>query len=108
MKLKKRIQKIFCKDVLVRVKHLEENVINITAEKDDLSEKLAAAELAYNMLLSEYDNYRKRYMEKRTSPKWCPLAVVVALGEAAKVGTISSEALAKVSVALSERVSTNE
>lgn len=59
MKLKNLIQRIFCKDLLDRVAKLEETVTNITAERDDLSEQLAAAELAYNILRTEYDNYCK-------------------------------------------------
>lgn len=59
MKLKNLIQRIFCKDLLDRVAKLEETVTNITAERDDLSEQLEAAELAYNILRTEYDNYRK-------------------------------------------------
>ena len=59
MKLKNLIQRIFCKDLLDRVAKLEETVTNITAERDALSDQLAAAELANNILRTEYDNYRK-------------------------------------------------
>lgn len=59
MKLKNLIQRIFCKDLLERVAKLEETLTNITAERDDLSDQLAAAELANNILRTEYDNYRK-------------------------------------------------
>ena len=58
MKLKNLIQRIFCKDLLDRVAKLEETVTNITAERDALSDQLAAAELANNILRTEYDNYR--------------------------------------------------
>ena len=59
MKLKNLIQRIFCKDLLDRVAKLEETVTNITAERDALSDQLAAAELANNILRTEYDNYKK-------------------------------------------------
>lgn len=126
MKLKQFFQRIFCKDLLDRVVKLEEKVTNITAERDDLSEKLEAAELAYNILRTEYDNFRKNpgntrpakvphcksckhckreeiavgkvifscermsgkqifVGEGRTSPKWCPLRGIMALGEASAV-----------------------
>lgn len=126
MKLKQFFQRIFCKDLLDRVAKLEENVTNITAERDDLSAKLEAAELAYNILRTEYDNFSKNpgntrpakvphckscksckrtevavgkvvfscermggkqifVGEGRTSPKWCPLRGIMALGEASAV-----------------------
>ena len=53
MKLKNLIQRIFCKDLLDRVAKLEETVTNITAERDALSDQLAAAELANNILRTE-------------------------------------------------------
>ena len=65
MKLKNLIQRIFCKDLLDRVAKLEETVTNITAERDDLSDRLAAAELANNILRTEYDNYRKNHGNTR-------------------------------------------
>ena len=61
MKLKNLIQRIFCKDLLDRIAKLEETVTNITAERDALSDQLAAAELANNILRTEYDNYRKNH-----------------------------------------------
>ena len=112
--------------ILDRIAKLEENVTNITAERDDLSAKLEAAELAYNILRTEYNNFRKNpgntrpakvphckscksckrtevavgkvvfscermdgkqifVGEGRTSPKWCPLRGIMALGEASAV-----------------------
>lgn len=65
MKLKNLIQRIFCKDLLDRVAKLEETVTNITAERDALSDQLAAAELANNILRTEYDNYRKNHGNTR-------------------------------------------
>lgn len=65
MKLKNLIQRIFCKDLLDRIAKLEETVTNITAERDALSDQLAAAELANNILRTEYDNYRKNHGNTR-------------------------------------------
>ena len=65
MKLKNLIQRIFCKDLLDRVAKLEETVTNITAERDALSDQLAAAELANNILRTEYDNYKKNHGNTR-------------------------------------------
>ena len=65
MKLKNLIQRIFCKDLLDRVAKLEETVTNITAERDALSDQLAAAELANNILRTEYDNYRNNHGNTR-------------------------------------------
>ena len=59
MKLKKFFQRLFCKELLDRVEKLEETVSEITAERDDLEDQLAAAELAYNILRAEYENYKK-------------------------------------------------
>ena len=65
MKLKQFFQRIFCKDLLDRVAKLEETVTNITAERDALSDQLAAAELANNILRTEYDNYKKNHGNTR-------------------------------------------
>jgi hypothetical protein len=65
MKYRNLILKIFCKDLLDHIEKLEKNVSKLTDERDNLSAKLEAAELAYNMLRTEYDNYRNNHGNAR-------------------------------------------